>query len=382
MGRMRRTLALAALLTVAAPAAASADFYAPPKKVPAKHGTLLRSKALTGPAAPAARTKLLLYSSRGVAGKPVAVSGTITYPKGRKPKGGWPVITWAHGTTGIADQCAPSRLSAKDPLTAGYSTYAFPLFKRWLAKGWAVARTDYEGLGTPGVHPYLIGTSEGRATLDVVLAAPKINRKRVIVSGHSQGGHATLWANSIAHSYAKALKLRGTVAFAPASHIGEQASLLSALKSPSGLSGLAATIVRGLEVAQPDLGVQALLSDPAAALYPRIDTECLGQLNDPSEFGGIAPADLVKEGADIAPVVAAANANDPEDITVHGPLRIEQGDADGTVFPTFTDDTVKTYTDKGVKVDYDKRAGLDHGGIVTDTGSQEAATAWIAKRLK
>ncbi len=379
---MKRPIALAALLLAAAPAAAEADFYTPPAKVPAKHGKLIRSKAQTGLAAPAKRTKLLLYSSKGVAGKPVAVSGTITYPKGKAPKGGWPVITWAHGTTGIADQCAPSRLTAKDPLTAGYSTYAFPLFKRWLAKGWAVARTDYEGLGTPGVHPYLIGTSEGRATLDVVLAAPKVNRKRVVISGHSQGGHATLWANSIARSYAKALKIRGTVAFAPATHIGEQAGLLTALTSPSGLSGLVATIVRGLEVAQPSLDIPSLLTPAAAALYPRVDTECLGALNQKTEFGGLAPSQLIKEYADTSKVIAAANANDPEDITVHGPLRIEQGAADSTVFPTFTDQTVATYEKAGVTVDYDKRDGLDHSGIVTDTGSQKAATAWIAKRLK
>ena len=37
------------------------------------------------------------------------MSGTLTVPKGKAPKGGWPVIAWAHGTTGIADSCAPSR---------------------------------------------------------------------------------------------------------------------------------------------------------------------------------------------------------------------------------------------------------------------------------
>jgi hypothetical protein len=31
--------------------------------------------------------------------------------------------------------------------------------------------TDYPGLGTPGVHAYLMGESEGRAVLDSVRAA-------------------------------------------------------------------------------------------------------------------------------------------------------------------------------------------------------------------
>ncbi len=384
MDRMLRSITLLLVLAaLATPAAAHADFYAPPTHVPAKHGELIRSKTLTGAAAPAPRTELLLYSSKGVAGKPVAVSGTITYPKGKAPKGGWPVVTWAHGTTGIADQCAPSRLtSSGDPDLTGLVTYAYPLFRRWLKAGWAVARTDYEGLGTPGVHPYLIGTSEGRATLDVALAAPKVNRKRVIISGHSQGGHAALWANSLAPSYASKLTIRGTVAFAPESHTGEQAQAISALTTPSGLTGLAAMILRGAEVQTPSLDIVSLLNPQPAALYPKVDTDCLPGLTAPDAYGSIAPSDLIKPDADKTAVIAALNANDTEDLAIHGKLRVEQGDADTTVFPAFTDQTVAGYKDKGVSVDYDKVPGVTHGGIVTTAAVQKAATKWIAKRLR
>ena len=114
------------------------------------------------------RNTLLLYRSPSVDGKTTVVSGTVAIPKGKAPKGGWPVVTWAHGTVGIADVCAPSR-------SAMPANYDSPLLKRWLKAGYAVVRTDYEGLGTPGEHPYLIGDSEGRSVLDMVRAARRLD---------------------------------------------------------------------------------------------------------------------------------------------------------------------------------------------------------------
>ena len=73
----------------------------------------------------------------------------------------------------------------------------YPLLQRWLKAGYAVVRTDYEGLGTPGVHQYLVGKSEGRSVLDAVRAARALEprcRKRFVIAGHSQGGHAALFA--------------------------------------------------------------------------------------------------------------------------------------------------------------------------------------------
>jgi hypothetical protein len=100
----------------------------------------------------------------------VAVSGSVAVPTGKPPKGGWPVITWAHGTTGVADVCAPSRDFAGTPNPTG-ETYINGDLSAWLAAGYAVLRTDYQGLGTPGKHPYLIGKAEGRGVLDIVQAA-------------------------------------------------------------------------------------------------------------------------------------------------------------------------------------------------------------------
>src|SRR5947199_542679 len=228
---MRRLSLLAALMSVvaAAPAAHAAT--------PA-HGQLIQKRKLSGAAAltSAGRNWFVKYRSVGVDGRAITVSGTVSLPKGKAPKSGWPVISYDHGTTGIADQCAPSRDASGNPAHL-YNSYVYPLLNRWLKAGFVVVRTDYQGLGTAGAHQYLVGVAEGRSTLDIVRAARKLDKRvsnRFAIAGHSQGGHAALWAAKLAPSWTPDLKLRGTVAFAPASHVSEQIGLVRSVTSPGG----------------------------------------------------------------------------------------------------------------------------------------------------
>jgi pimeloyl-ACP methyl ester carboxylesterase len=379
---------LLAALCAAAPAAAKVRsgpagdaFYAPPSPLPAgSHGALIWARGLSGPGLlkGAGGNRLILYRSTSVNGAATAVSGMVAVPKGKAPEGGWPVIAWAHGTTGIADQCAPSR-------TAVDLGYDHPLMQRWLKAGYAVVRTDYEGLGTPAaVHPYLIGVSEGRSVLDAVLAArqlePRLSRD-VMIAGHSQGGHAALWAASLAPRWTPGLKVRGTIAFAPASHVGEQAQLLRSVTTTGGITALAALILRGVDVADPNLHIASLLSPEAAALYPQTDSACLPALAQSSSFGGLAPAQLLRSDADPTPVIAALNANDPEDLKIKTPVQIEQGTGDTTVFPTFTQQLEVAYKQRGVNLVYKTYNGLTHSQVVTNAKPQADALAFIRKRL-
>src|SRR4029450_6019847 len=97
------------------------------------------------------------------------------------------ILTIAHGTTGIADACAPS----KNPRFTELS-----LMSPYLEQAYLVAETDYEGLGTPGRHPYLVGESEGRGVLDAALAAAELPDAdagdQFAIFGYSQGGHGAL----------------------------------------------------------------------------------------------------------------------------------------------------------------------------------------------
>lgn len=378
-----------AFAVLAAPAEAKvrngpkgAAFYQPPGNAHGKHGTLIWARRQTGRDAIAGRrSRLILYRSTGPDGKANAVSGSLALPKGRAPKGGWPVITYAHGTTGSADSCAPTRGYDAGTLTS----YAYPLLKRWLKAGYAVVRTDYEGLGTPGLHAYLGGETEGYSVLDAVRAAralePRLS-KRFVVAGHSQGGHAALFAAALAPSWTKELRLRGTVAFAPASHLAEQFPLATGISNPGG--GLGAIIALGarmIDTTVPSVDVASLLTPEATALYPRTETECYDALARPESFGGLPLNQIFRSGVDLSPLVnAIENEDDPEHLRIPTPVRVEQGDADGTVFKSFTDQLVDEYEAKNFKVTYKVYPGVSHGGVV-DAGAADA-TKWIRGRFR
>ena len=232
--------AIAVGATAAAPATPSATavtgpsvgdggvsaFYVWQDALPATRGSMLREEPLSPtqsqPAA-AENLRILYTSTAGVGGRDrgVAVSGALYLPNGAMPEGGWPIVAWAHGTTGIADVCAPS--------WRGQSRRDQVYLDAWLSHGFAVVATDYEGLGTPGIHPYLLWRSEGYAVLDAVRAAlqrhPQQLRNQVVVIGQSQGSGAALGATFLSPTYAPQLHVLGTVAtglvvtFRPGAHV-------------------------------------------------------------------------------------------------------------------------------------------------------------------
>jgi pimeloyl-ACP methyl ester carboxylesterase len=367
---MRRCLILlvvsfAGLATAGDAAARQPGSFYRTAAVPVAHGQLIKSERISGGTLPSNGISYkVLYSSKSPAGKPVPVSGVVTIPKGKAPKGGFPVVSWAHGTTGIADSCAPS-LYATDPPTGAYAKDFRKEAGGWIKHGFAVAQTDYQGLGTAGSHPYLIGTAEGRSVVDIVSAARHLSGKvgkRWLAIGHSQGGHATLWAAALAKHYAPGLDLVGAVPLAPASHIGEQAALIDTIQG-NPLGGLPALIIDG---AIHDLGVApaTVFSDKAMALYPQIEQVCLDKLSAQDSFGGLSLNELVRAGYDRQPLLHELAANDPEDLTIKVPLLIAQGKADTTVFPAYTDQTVSDLEGRGTKVTYKTYAGVTHSTVV------------------
>jgi pimeloyl-ACP methyl ester carboxylesterase len=219
---MIRSLIIALTLAVASPAlAATADpsqgdggvsaFYGWDQAIPSKPGKLLRSEPMVEktPLTNAASTIRILHSSTdGVDGKtPVIVSGTLYLPKGTAPKGGWPLLAWAHGTVGVADICAPS-WSGRFPRDINYLNH-------WLAQGYAVVASDYQGLGVNGGHPYLATRPSSYSVLDSARAVQKGGfgvSKKLILIGQSQGGGVAWAAAGFAKTYAPDLKILGTVA--------------------------------------------------------------------------------------------------------------------------------------------------------------------------
>lgn len=174
-------------------------------------GTILRQEPLTQQQSnPGAGENIrLLYSSTdGIDGQALtAVSGVLFLPPGTAPEGGWPLMSWTHGTVGIADICAPS--------WNGRQMQDQTHLKFWLGNGYAVVASDYQGLGTPGTHPYLATRPEAYSNLDIIRAVQSSSfnvSKNVVLFGQSQGAGAAIATAAYAAQYAPELNIVGVVA--------------------------------------------------------------------------------------------------------------------------------------------------------------------------
>ncbi|MEZ5171604.1 MAG: lipase family protein [Acidimicrobiia bacterium] len=206
-----------------------AGFYEPPDPLPpGEPGELIWYRETDDPVAGAGRSFRVLYHSRREDGSDTAVSGIVSVPEGPAPPGGWPVESYGHPTTGITDCDAPSLWGGAEPSIPGTID----------------ARTDYEGLGTPGEHTYLVGGALGRNMLDIARAAGQIPEvdasSQVVLRGYSEGGHAALFAGEQARSYAPELDVVGVVAAAPAVELLELLRTSARTPSAIGYAGYAA----------------------------------------------------------------------------------------------------------------------------------------------
>jgi acetyl esterase/lipase len=191
----------------------------------------------------------LRYRSIGLNGRAVEETAAVWLPPKDRRTGD--VVAWAHSTTGVADHCAPSAQRTVD----------VPGLGALLDAGEVVVAPDYEGLGTSGVHPYLVGISEGRSVLDALRAARTFAkvRGRSVAYGWSQGGHAVLFAGKLAPTYAADVRLAGVAGIAPVTSV---ASLVDGSSALSRKPGYVAMVAAGFLAAYPELDPSALLGDP------------------------------------------------------------------------------------------------------------------------
>lgn len=132
-----------------------------------------------------------------------------------KPLAGAPLVVWSHGSVGIAPKCAPSMLD----LSAPVSDQDFPLNIYKLAGyGYTVIAPDYAGFSYGQPPGYFNAEDEAHSVLDATRAAANLLTTppdKVVIVGHSQGGHAVLAAQSFAKAYGMKGTLAGVVAYAP-----------------------------------------------------------------------------------------------------------------------------------------------------------------------
>ncbi|ENX33848.1 hypothetical protein F889_02512 [Acinetobacter colistiniresistens] len=348
----------------------------------------------------AAESSVMTYKMLGQDGKETMATSLLFVPGGPTPAGGWKIVAWAHGTTGVADQCAPSR-NATNPAIQS-------MISQFLAAGYVVVAPDYEGLGEPSgreLHPFLNVKSEAYSITDAVVAARyylagqgKLLSRQWMTVGHSQGGQAALGAAQY-QSRAK-LDYKGTVAVAPASNLDLILTLgeLSVTGKPAAvqipvyanLDTFTALITAGLRNSNPDLTYSQIFKNPTAEIAQKYaETACSGDLAN--AFGASMTQYNVTNGSLNGygrtqgnflnlPVVKNFTTKDGQPLTVKvsTPIIIYQGTNDTTVPRLATNTLVNSAQQKGtsiqyitddgnaVKWDHNTAYGANIGNIVDD----------------
>ncbi|MDA3481952.1 alpha/beta hydrolase [Acinetobacter baumannii] len=328
----------------------------------------------------AAESSILTYKMLGQSGQEVQATSLVFTPNTPPPVGGWPIVVWAHGTTGVADVCAPSKAALADSTK--------DLISKLLAAGYVVVAPDYEGLGTPGIHPFLNVKSEAFSITDAVVATRNylsqrnlLTSKKWVTVGHSQGGHAALGAAQYA-SRAQ-LEYKGTVAVAPASNLGfiliagEQsvanATLDKKISMYAQLDTYTALVTAGIRNTQPTFDYPQVFTPQISSIAQQAETICSGPLGQ--AFGAGMTQYITEHNGTLdgytrtqpnfmaVPLVKTFLDKDsqPLQVKVTTPIIIYQGLADSTVPKVATDILISNATVVGTKINSYVTGNWDHG---------------------
>ncbi|WP_116102053.1 lipase family protein [Amycolatopsis thermalba] len=381
------TAAVAAVSVTTAPAGAatsSGDFYDPPATLPSDNGAIIRHepsqffldpvKLLRAPAA----VQRIMYRSTDTHGDAVAVTGTVLTPKTPwRGAGERPLIAYAPGTQGLGDQCAPSKA-----LAAG-GEYEGPFIAGLLARGYAVVVTDYQGLGTPGVHTYVNRKAEAHAVLDSIRATQRLPGLPadgpVAIAGYSQGGGASAAAAELQPSYAPELDLEGAYAGAvPADLVAVGRSLDGAYAV-----GFLMFAVASVNYAYPELRITDVLNDRGKALVARVERECTVESIVDHAF--TRTADLTVDGRSISeylaeePYASVVEEQRIGRLAPAVPMYVVHSALDDIVPYQQGRTMARTWCDEGATVRFDTLAVPTHvGGAVA---GYPAAFAWLEGRF-
>ncbi|MEE2769362.1 MAG: alpha/beta fold hydrolase [Actinomycetota bacterium] len=211
----------------------------------------------------------ITYESESIFGEPIEVTGLVVAPdlSATEPR---PVLSVAHGTVGLADQCAPSKQQIPSSLLG--------MIEPFINAGWVVVASDYEGLGSPGLHQYIVGESEARGVFDIVRAARSISglgaTGPLVVWGHSQGGHAAMHAGQRWTDLAPELDLVGVAAGAPPS----QFPFLNEFLRNGPFQGYLVMVGASWSATYPELDFEKFVNPEYLPLLEELEKGCTGHI--------------------------------------------------------------------------------------------------------
>ncbi|GIE86869.1 alpha/beta fold hydrolase [Actinoplanes regularis] len=311
-------LLLATLLSVCGVSVAAAR----PASAALASGYVLSSSTATLPAelSALATGKRIQYLSTTITGSAITSTALILTPKTGKTNR---IVAWAHGTTGLANQCAPSTNQSV------FWAEARIAVAELLSRGWTVAATDYPGLGAAGQHPYLIGASEARAIIDSVKAARNLDSAlstQYVIDGHSQGGQGALFASQIAPAYDGNLVLKGTSSIAPLSN----ADVIAPYIPGTAEQGYLVMALYGLNAVDSSVQPQTILAPAAKTKTGVLTTGCLNEIL--AAYASLTAAQLVVGG--VVPnnvLTKLAQYDNPAQTAPSAPILVVQGTEDEAV---------------------------------------------------
>jgi pimeloyl-ACP methyl ester carboxylesterase len=348
------------------------DFYSTPSNLSAtKPGDLLRKESFAGYSLPKGATAVrILYHSLDATGQDVATSAVVLIPAGTPPAKGWPVIAWAHGTSGVARLCAPSAM--KDVY------YGEEGLMPMVAAGFAVVATDYHGLGTEGPHQYVNKSAQAHDVVYSIPAARAAVRSlgaRWVVDGHSQGGLAA-WGVAEAEHDLKDPNYLGAVSVAG---VARESDFFSHLSSTPGVGFYLAFMAAGIHARYPEFNPRDLVSDSVLAHYDDVTTKGCFYYGY-ATYAGLPTGTLLRPNYEKNVWVhrffeANAVGNSP----IGGPLFVIAGEADQTVPIVAVREAVKKMCASKQAVTFRSYPGLDHDPTMEKSTPDQLE--WIRSRF-
>ncbi len=310
-----------------------------------------------------------LYLSESATGQQVPASGVVVIPYGEPPTGGWPIVVWAHGTSGVGRPFAPSLM--KD------LHYNWEGLLEWAMLGYAVVAPDYAGLGTSVRHQYLAAGAQAQDVINAVPAARKAVKElgeRWIAIGHSQGGGAVLVVAE-KQSLIRDPNYLGAVLLAPA---GDLVSVFEHLGNSS-QRGYIGFLAYGIQSVFPDFNYGDFLTPEAVKLMPDVPEDgwlvTLATFAEKIPAGKVLKPDWTKNRHFRKFCELSVLGERP----THGPILLLQGEGDQCIPTRPTDALYERMKEQKSQVEYRKYPGLDHVPLVF--GSFRDQVRWVQDRF-
>jgi pimeloyl-ACP methyl ester carboxylesterase len=341
-------------------------FYDTPHSLPAgKPGELIRSESFEEYELPPEVSAVrILYHSRSASGEDVATSGVVLIPSDEKPPaGGWPIIAWAHGATGVARQCAPSLMR-----NVGHG----PFLSMYVNLGYAVVAPDYAGLGTSFRNAFLDAPSNATDIIGSVSAAraavPQLGA-RWIVMGEGEGSLAAVAVAEKQNEIRDAGYLGGIAISGLA-----DAKELFAHSTQGPASSMFTFLAYGIKTVYPQFQVTDMLTEKALALYQQIGQNC----GETANVAQLPPAETLRAGWENNEFVRKYfTRNSLGQTQARGAILVISADADRTV--PVAAPVIARMCKQGDRVQWERYPDLEPGRVIGDSVRDQIT--WIEARF-